>query len=263
MKIIEVDDELYQFIAAKTEKIGEEASDILRRLLGFAPLDQQLDQPDQVPNSTVIKSTVIKSAVVETATGDQAETVMAVASDTNTASVKPAAAKKAKTAAKVASQVTSDDSQTLPQPSERLNALSLTEIKMQKGVVGRFLYILSTLQKFHPTEFDKIVNIRGRDRLYFGKAQDDLLSSGSSTNPKEIGDSGYWVLTNSNTSRKKWMLSAAAQMLGYSPDDIVLLSDMLEQADETKAKKIKKEQTKKAKAEKAREKAAKAKSSAK
>ncbi len=33
MKTIEVDDELYQFIASQTRHIGESASDILRRML--------------------------------------------------------------------------------------------------------------------------------------------------------------------------------------------------------------------------------------
>ena len=33
MKIIEIDDELYTFIASQTKHIGENASDILRRLL--------------------------------------------------------------------------------------------------------------------------------------------------------------------------------------------------------------------------------------
>lgn len=35
MKIIEVDEELYQYIAGKTQSIGESASDILRRLLNL------------------------------------------------------------------------------------------------------------------------------------------------------------------------------------------------------------------------------------
>lgn len=35
MKIIEVDEELYQYIAAQTQSIGESASDILRRLLNL------------------------------------------------------------------------------------------------------------------------------------------------------------------------------------------------------------------------------------
>ncbi|WP_115718453.1 replication initiation regulator SeqA [Gallaecimonas mangrovi] len=38
MKTIEVDDELYHYIASNTQNIGENASDILRRLLGFAPV---------------------------------------------------------------------------------------------------------------------------------------------------------------------------------------------------------------------------------
>ncbi len=33
MKTIEIDDDLYQFIASQTQQIGESASDILRRLL--------------------------------------------------------------------------------------------------------------------------------------------------------------------------------------------------------------------------------------
>ena len=37
MKTIEVDDDLYQFIASQTQKIGESASEILRRLLLVPP----------------------------------------------------------------------------------------------------------------------------------------------------------------------------------------------------------------------------------
>ena len=36
MKIIEVDEELYQYIAGNTQSIGESASDILRRLLNLS-----------------------------------------------------------------------------------------------------------------------------------------------------------------------------------------------------------------------------------
>ena len=40
MKIIEVDEELYQYIAAQTQSIGESASDILRPFVNL-PLTQQ------------------------------------------------------------------------------------------------------------------------------------------------------------------------------------------------------------------------------
>lgn len=37
MKKIEIDDELYQYIASNTQSIGESASEILRRLLKLTP----------------------------------------------------------------------------------------------------------------------------------------------------------------------------------------------------------------------------------
>ena len=40
MKTIEVDDELYQYIASQTRHIGESASDILRRMLKISAASQ-------------------------------------------------------------------------------------------------------------------------------------------------------------------------------------------------------------------------------
>ena len=43
MKIIEVDEELYQYIASQTRSIGESASDILRRLLNLPAHTSSVD----------------------------------------------------------------------------------------------------------------------------------------------------------------------------------------------------------------------------
>lgn len=40
MKTIEVDDDLYRYIASHTQHIGESASDILRRMLKFSAVSQ-------------------------------------------------------------------------------------------------------------------------------------------------------------------------------------------------------------------------------
>ena len=157
MKIIKVDDELYQFIAGKTERIGEDASDILRRLLGVEPLH-------------------------------------------------------------------------VPEPEEKavaVDELELNELEEQPTVVGRFLYILNALHKAYQERFECVLGIKGRDRLYFAKSKEELMESGSSTNPKEIGETGYWVLTNSNTHRKKWMLAEVANQLGYDETDVLILTDKL------------------------------------
>lgn len=48
MKTIEVDEDLYRFIAGQTERIGESASDILRRLL-------QVDSQGMVPIEEIVE----------------------------------------------------------------------------------------------------------------------------------------------------------------------------------------------------------------
>ncbi|MDN3701269.1 replication initiation negative regulator SeqA [Vibrio artabrorum] len=48
MKTIEVDEDLYRFIAGQTERIGESASDILRRLL-------QVDSQGKVPIEDIVE----------------------------------------------------------------------------------------------------------------------------------------------------------------------------------------------------------------
>ncbi|WP_417026936.1 replication initiation negative regulator SeqA [Citrobacter sp.] len=57
MKTIEVDDELYSYIASHTKHIGESASDILRRMLKFSAASQ--------PVSPVVKEVRTVQPVVE------------------------------------------------------------------------------------------------------------------------------------------------------------------------------------------------------
>ena len=57
MKTIEVDDELYSYIASHTKHIGESASDILRRMLKFSAVSQ--------PVAPVVKEVRAVQAVVE------------------------------------------------------------------------------------------------------------------------------------------------------------------------------------------------------
>ena len=57
MKTIEVDDELYSYIASHTKHIGESASDILRRMLKFSAASQ--------PVTPIVKEVRAVQAVVE------------------------------------------------------------------------------------------------------------------------------------------------------------------------------------------------------
>jgi negative modulator of initiation of replication len=107
------------------------------------------------------------------------------------------------------------------------NFINKEELAMQRGAVGRFLLILAALYRAHPKQFKVVTEICGRDRLYFAHTEAELAASGSSTKPKQIPESPFWVLTNSNTTRKKMMLTKAATSLGYNQSDVEKIRELL------------------------------------
>ncbi|WP_440875412.1 replication initiation negative regulator SeqA [Thalassotalea sp. PLHSN55] len=181
MKNIEIDEELYQFIAANTQFIGESASSILRRLLSLEA--QQADKPAQVVTEKV---DAIESVDVEE---EQAEVDVVV--------------------------------------GNVFDHINKEELAMQRGAVGRFLLILAALYRVHANQFSVVEDIRGRDRLYFASSEEALAASGSSTKPRQIPDSPFWVITNSNTTRKKMMLTEVSLALGYQESDAEKIRELL------------------------------------
>lgn len=182
MKTIEIDDELYHYIASQTQQIGESASDILRRLLAsqmHASEDYTGDTRTEASSQSVAATTVISA---------------------------PAAA---------------------TSQSKVFDILSKQDLQAEVSVVGRFLIILSALARAHRGQFAAVLEIKGRNRLYFAQKEADLLEAGSSTNPKQIPNSDFWVITNSNTTRKKMMLTEAAIKLGYSQTEAEQIRDFL------------------------------------
>lgn len=166
MKTIEVDDELYQYIAANTQRIGESASDILRRLLAL---------------DTVVAKTKAPVAVAAEVKVESKES------------------RKKSTIKDVDQLIVSDD----------FVALEVT--------LDRFLLLLSTLYQLHASAFDTATaDIRGRTRVYFATSEAELLEAGPSSKPRHIEDTPYWVITNTNTGRKRAMLAQLMGALGYS-----------------------------------------------
>jgi negative modulator of initiation of replication len=107
------------------------------------------------------------------------------------------------------------------------NYINKEELAMQRGAVGRFLLILAALHRVHGQRFSTACQIRGRDRLYFAASEAELAASGSSTKPRQIPESPFWVITNSNTTRKKMMLTEVSRALGYNEQDVENIRDLL------------------------------------
>ncbi|WP_414830528.1 replication initiation negative regulator SeqA [Alteromonas sp. H39] len=189
MKIIEIDDDLYAFIASQTKHIGENASDILRRLL--------------MPESP---------APVRTPRNDAASDV--------TDDI-PAAIAEAELAAKPADEPAPATVSVPVTPVSPENASDILEhvttdaLAAYSKRVDQFLFVLAELHKLNPQAFDAVEQIKGKNRTYFATSKEALLKNGSSTNPKSIPDSPYWVVTNNNTAKKIAMLEQVLQKLGY------------------------------------------------
>ena len=183
MKFIEVEDDLYRYIASQTESIGEGASAILRRLLGLAPVGEiQVEPPLNADASAA--STVVASKVVASIKDELTEIKQELVQESDT---------------------TSNDFSSL---------VAHTQIGQQKASIGRFLTILTLLYRQQPKNFAKVLSVSGRDRLYFAKNKETLLESGASSKPKQIADTPYWVITNSNNGMKCRMLKKVLDVMG-------------------------------------------------
>ena len=156
MKTIELDDDLYFFIASQTRHIGESASDILRRLL---------EQPVKA-GTTVPAATVVQPQSLADAMGLEA-------------------------------------------------LLDSDELQKEEKSINRFMLVLSTLYRDNPDSFTQATEIKGRKRVYFSRDPEALRASGSTTKPKQVPDTPFWVITNTNTSRKQNMVAQLMASMGY------------------------------------------------
>ncbi|WP_409306328.1 replication initiation negative regulator SeqA [Pectobacterium sp. B1J-3] len=155
MKTIEVDEELYRYIASHTQHIGESASDILRRMLKFTA-GQQISEPPVQPLATADQP-------VSTGSRDRVRTLREL--------------------------------------------LLSDEYAEQNKAINRFMLVLSTLYTLSPSEFAVATeSLHGRTRVYFAGDQQTLLQNGTHTKPKHIPGTPYWVITNTNTGRKRSMV---------------------------------------------------------
>ena len=156
MKTIELDDDLYFFIASQTRHIGESASDILRRLL-----EQPVKSGTTVPTAPVVQPQPLADAM-----GLEA-------------------------------------------------LLDSDELQKEEKSINRFMLVLSTLYRDNPESFTQATEIKGRKRVYFSRDPEALRASGSTTKPKQVPDTPFWVITNTNTSRKQNMVAQLMASMGY------------------------------------------------
>ncbi|BFU59179.1 negative modulator of initiation of replication [Rodentibacter sp. JRC1] len=205
MKIIEVDEELYQYIAKQTQSIGESASDILRRLLNLpANSSSTLDfvSFDDTRKKSAVKSDDVSVEEINSNKASQSHIEV----------VEPAAPKVVK----------KQSNEAINQISDKVRALlNSVEFREESKAVVRFLAILRVLYRTDPESFAQATeSLQGRTRVYFARDEATLLMAGNHTKPKQIPDTPYWVITNTNSGRKMLMLEGAMQSMNL-PESLI------------------------------------------
>lgn len=194
MKIIEIDEELYQYLAANTKSIGESASDILRRLLKLS------SAKPAVKNKLAVDSTEKSTHLQQPQQAELIEKSELISAQSRKKQSKEAIQR---VVGRVNSVVQSEDFQ-----------------QENKGVV-RFLMILTALYRSNPESFAQAAeSLQGRTRIYFARDEATLLQAGNHTKPKQIPETPYWVITNTNSQRKMLMLEGAMNSM-HLPSELV------------------------------------------
>ncbi|TNG94661.1 replication initiation negative regulator SeqA [Pasteurellaceae bacterium USgator11] len=213
MKIIEVDEELYQYIAANTRSIGESASDILRRLLKLS--SSQSGNKEQI----VATDGMALSSQESAKTVDQVVQTNAVQINAGEP-VKSAVQPTVDVVEPVIPRKQSDEA--IQRVVNRLNSvLQSEEFQSESKGVVRFLMILTALYRANPESFAQATESQqGRTRIYFARDEATLLQAGNHTKPRQIPETPYWVITNTNSQRKMSMLEGAMTSM-HLPTELV------------------------------------------
>ncbi|MCT6885052.1 MAG: hypothetical protein M3Z47_03670 [Gilliamella apis] len=154
MKTIEIDEELYQFIAGQTKHIGEDASSILRRLLNF-------NQPEMTKADPILAKQNHYPIFNDLLTSDT--------------------------------------------------------FSNEKSIISRFLLLLGALYNYNPALFSiAATSLHGSKRQYLAKDKQSLETSGKNTKPREIIGTPYWVISNTNTARKLYIIESIMSDMGIS-----------------------------------------------
>ena len=206
MKYIEIDEELYRFIASKTERIGESASDILRRLLDLSVEDTTVSFPQDISQPSLESTAAQSKEQVFNQAKAAVEKVIANQNNPH--------------------QPTTPDEPII----EVIDFDSIVNqhlLSQQKGAVGRFMHLLASLQVAVGSDFDKVLNVQGKGRLYFARSKQALLNSSASSNPKEIATSGFWVTTNNNTAKKQNIFAEVLEHLGCDTEKAKMIAEYI------------------------------------
>lgn len=206
MMQIEIDEDLYGYLATQTESIGESASSILRRLL-------KLDARKEIATSDVLTRGIqssVESSLVKNSNSDKNKTPKKLNATQSLKSLNP------------------ENLTNLPvnNVNDLIQMLSRPDFMNEKKSVRKFLIILGKLHQLNPEKFAlATIFLHGSKRVYLARDKKILMNSGSNTKPKLVDNSPYWVVTNNNTQRKSLILTTIMEQMGFEKGIVQIIQN--------------------------------------
>jgi hypothetical protein len=103
-----------------------------------------------------------------------------------------------------------------------------SEVLFHRTAVDRFLALLPTFYQLPQDKFSRVLGLGGRRRAYFAPSLKELEAYGSSTQPKRIPGTPYYVVTNNDTPKKQGMLRDVMERLDYSPAEAKAIAALVD-----------------------------------
>ena len=220
MKKIEIDDDVFKYILSNIEDFGESPSDILRRLL--------ITNVDVFDESKVLLQAKKVNARIESANvivgKKQKKEKQKTAKQTTVLKSRPKAKKKS---------VPSTIFKSINVPDVLSSGIDFlyqsNALKKESLIVNKFKMILTTLYFTDKDLFVKASKItKGSSRVYIGENLQELLASSNeedvailvASKPRDIPYTPMWVVTHTNSARKRIILTQLMNAMSFSTERI-------------------------------------------
>lgn len=188
MKSIQLEDDLVDYLNQHFALTGEKPSAYIHRLMKAAVKAAESAESKEGSNSTVndsaFRPSESESSTATSPANQSADTVLG-----KTHALRPSGHR-------------------IKRRRKRLSGMT---------ALDAFLDILTELHDSDPDRFNqRIPRVAGRKRVYFARTAEEIERSGNSTLPVPIPNTGWWVITNTATDRKKIILQDVFRELGLS-----------------------------------------------
>ncbi len=106
-------------------------------------------------------------------------------------------------------------------PTERDTPDALLSLMENDGLnqfdssIERLIHVLGVLYQIDADGFQRAADIRGRKRSYFALTEEALLATGKTTKPKPVTGTPFWIVSNTNTGRKRNILAQLMHSMGF------------------------------------------------